>query len=186
MSDVTKTSWIQTYRNIRFNPWEIKPQDVCIEDIAHGLANTCRWGGHCKQFYSVAQHSVLVSRLVPKEYALTALLHDASEAYIGDMPKPIKDTLPDYKKLEERIMKALAEIFNFEWPLPQAVHDADMIMLRWEAFNLLDDKTIISSWAHYNPLPHTLLDIWSTELAEWVFLNTYKTLREQSDYALAN
>lgn len=86
-------SWIQTFSGRQFFPLEPRVEDVCIEDIAHGLSNLCRYAGHCECFYSVAQHCLLVSRVVPREHALRGLLHDASEAYLIDVPRPIKHSI---------------------------------------------------------------------------------------------
>ncbi len=90
--------WIQTYTGKKFYPFNPRAEDIYIEDIAHALSLICRFGGHCREFYSVAQHSVLVSELVVDNRATEkydglakyALLHDAAEAYLGDIPSPIK------------------------------------------------------------------------------------------------
>lgn len=99
--------------------------DYEIEEIAHALSNICRYTGHCSPFYSVAEHSVYVSHLVPPEFALEGLLHDASEAYIGDVSKPLKELLPAYKAIEEEVEKAIANHFNLQFPYDESVHVAD-------------------------------------------------------------
>lgn len=86
-----------------------------IEEIAYALSNLCRFTGHSRTFYSVAEHSVYVSRLVPKEFALAALLHDASEAFTGDITKPLKELLPNFKKIETHIEEAIFSHFNVSY-----------------------------------------------------------------------
>ena len=90
---------IRTFTGKVFDLKILDPESICIEDIAHALAKTTRFGGHLKEFYSVAQHSVLMAQLVPSELKVEALLHDASEAYLGDMPSPFKKMMPEYKKI---------------------------------------------------------------------------------------
>ncbi len=85
MSDVRRGDWIQVRSGRKFHPLDPRPEDVDINDIAHALSNLCRFTGHCTDFYSVAQHSVIASQIVPPASALAALLHDASEAYMGDI-----------------------------------------------------------------------------------------------------
>lgn len=94
--------------------WPIDPRadEIDIEDIAFSLSHLCRFGGHCKRFYSVAEHSVYVSRLVSPEAALWGLLHDASEAYVGDMPRPLKRMLPEFVMMEGKVQQAVAERFS--------------------------------------------------------------------------
>jgi len=85
---------------------------ISIDDIAHGLSNACRFAGQCFHFYSVAQHCVNVSYAVDDErLALAALLHDASEAYTGDMSSPLKSLCPEFRKIEDRIQAEICRRF---------------------------------------------------------------------------
>lgn len=106
-----KGDWFQTFTGRKFWPLDPRPDGVSIRDIAHALANICRFGGHVRKFYSVAQHSLMVSRLCPR-YPLEGLLHDATEAYIGDMVRPLKIFMPDYQKCEALIGRAIADRFG--------------------------------------------------------------------------
>lgn len=116
---------IATYSGKVFDIENLTEDMICIEDIAHALSNTARFGGHTDVLYSVAQHSVEVSLMVNKEHQLAALLHDASEAYIGDMPSPLKSLLPEFKEMEDKIMKVVASKFDFQYPFDPAIKDAD-------------------------------------------------------------
>ncbi len=104
--------WIRTSTGQRFDVQNPDPTSINIRDIAHALSMVCRFGGHVHRFYSVAQHCVLVSQHVSRPLRLTALLHDAGEAYTGDMPSPIKAVLPDFQVLERRVDQAIAEHFG--------------------------------------------------------------------------
>jgi len=99
--------WIQTYTGRKFDVMNPRAEDVSFIDIAHALAHQARFNGHTKQFYSVAHHCVIMSREIPPEFALYALLHDAAEAYIGDMPHPVKQLFPAFSKLEGTILDAV-------------------------------------------------------------------------------
>ena len=96
-----------------------------IEVIANALSNICRYTGHVARFYSVAEHSVLVSKAVLPRYALEGLLHDASEAFVGDVSSPLKKLLPEYQKIEDNIQRAIANYFGLVFPFPKEVHEAD-------------------------------------------------------------
>lgn len=108
-----------------------------INEIAHALANLCRFTGHTSRFYSVAQHSVLASYLVPEEHALTALLHDAAEAYLGDVASPLKHMLPEYAAIYARVESALFAHYGLPATLPSCVKRADLIMLATEKRDLM-------------------------------------------------
>lgn len=137
-------SYIQTASGGQMWPLDPEPEDVQIEDIAHALANVCRFGGHTRTFYSVAQHSILVSQWCPPEYALWGLLHDAAEAYIGDMVRPIKygsEVGKHFQRVEERLLAVIAQAFGLSSPekqfIPEAVKAADDWILAAEARDLM-------------------------------------------------
>lgn len=152
---------IRTFTGRYVDPFDPKPDDIVIEDIAHALSNLCRFGGHTKRFYSVAEHSVLCAMLVPGEHKLAALLHDASEAYLVDIPTPIKNRLPGYVKAEDRLMKVIADKFGFQYPFSAEVKEADRGALALE-------------WKHR--VFRVGLDGATPEEAEDVFLKNYYSL----------
>lgn len=130
---------ILTYSGNLFDYINPHASQFNILDIAHGLSKQSRFSGQTKDFYSVAQHSVIVSHLVPEEDALKGLLHDAPEAFLGDVPSPLKQLLPDYKKLEESIEKVVFNKYGFEH-LPKSVKEADKIALVTEKRDLCNRK----------------------------------------------
>lgn len=107
-------NFMQSYTGKKFYSLDPRPEDIDIVDIAHALSMQCRYNGHYRRFYSVAEHCVLLSKLFTAEYALWALLHDETEAYVGDMVRPLKAHLPDYCAAEDRVMIAIAERFGLE------------------------------------------------------------------------
>ena len=124
-SSWSRGSWLQTYTGLQFYPMDPDPAAVELRDIARSLSMQCRYNGHVKKFYSVAEHCVLVSRLVPAEDALWGLLHDATEAYVGGMIRPLKNHMPAYREAEDRVMAAIAERFGLTRQMPASVKDAD-------------------------------------------------------------
>lgn len=127
---------IRTFTGKVFDLLIPDPNSICIEDIAHGLSHTARFAGQLPCFYSVAQHSVLVANKVPPELKLAALLHDASEAYMGDMPSPFKSLMPEFQAIEARVMEVIASKFGFKYPLERSVKYADYHLLNqeWNSF----------------------------------------------------
>lgn len=128
---------IQTYTGVLFNPFHPRPEDIDIRDIAHALSQQCRFGGHSKTLYSVAQHCLLVSKYLPAPFKLWGLLHDASEAYLVDIPKPIKNFLPDYLDIEYRLEQEIARAFGLRWPVPAEVKVIDQRILATERRDLM-------------------------------------------------
>lgn len=136
----TKYSYINTQSGRHFNYQRQRSEDICIEDIATALSHECRFAGHTDHFYSVAQHSVLVSEMLPPELALEGLLHDAMEAYFKDIPTPLKSLIPGYKKLEAACDAIIREMFNLPPAMSAAVKHCDLIALATERRDLgLDD-----------------------------------------------
>lgn len=132
---------IRTFSGIYMNVFEPTSEMICIEDIAHALSHQCRFGGHLPVFYSVAQHSLNCSYLIEnKELKLAALLHDASEAYLLDIPRPIKQQLSNYKDIEDKLMRIIGDKFGFEYPLHPDVKRIDEEMLQTEWNCLMLDK----------------------------------------------
>lgn len=151
------------------------PRHFTLNAIAQGLSNTCRFAGQCKTFYSVAEHSVHVSHLVSPEFALHALLHDAAEAFIGDIPTPLKRLLPDFKEIELNVEAALFKEYGLPETIPDEVKHADRVMLEVERRVLFDRH---DPWEETEGLPlpkMTLFRFSPVEARNW-FINRAKTL----------
>lgn len=127
-------AWIQTFTGGKFWPLDPRPEDFQIADIAHALSNVCRYGGHTKRFYSVAEHAVIVSLYVPRQWRREALLHDLSEAYTGDMVRPLKyqPEMAEFRKAENRIESVARGHFKLSTD-PAC----------WSAVKEIDDRIIV-------------------------------------------
>lgn len=160
----------------RFYPLDPRPEDIDAGDIAHALSLLCRYGGHIDRFYSVAEHCVLMSQIVAPEHALQALLHDATEAYVVDVPRPVKRFLPDYKVIEERVWLVIAEHFGIDPELPADVHDADTRILLNETALLMPSAAGWSSIQGLTPLDVTVTG-WLPAQAKVEYLSRLEELR---------
>jgi 5'-nucleotidase len=168
--------WCQTFTGVAFYPFDPAATEVHDMDIAHALSLQCRFGGHCREFYSVAEHCVRVSHIVPPNYAREGLLHDAAEAYLIDLPRPIKLGMPEYSTVEKRIAKVIGYKYG-AWldPLPDEVKLADEIMLATEKRDLMAEAPIPWAWL---PEPHRdrIIKPLSPREARAAFLNRMSEL----------
>ena len=139
--------YIHTLSKLKFCAENMTADMVNIRDIVPGLGKECRFAKQIREdiFYSVAQHSMLITESIPlpDHLKIYPLMHDAAEAYVGDMPKPFKMKLPDYERLEGEIMAVICEHFGLQWPFPDGVRELvkeyDSRILVDEAAQLFDD-----------------------------------------------
>lgn len=128
---------ILTYSGKLLNLYAPQIEKINIEDIAHGLSNLCRFGGQVSTFYSVAEHSIHCALLAPAHLKLIGLLHDATEAYLIDLPRPIKLQLAQYRKFEDNLAVAIFKRFGLQYDLLASIKDVDNRMLTVEAYHLM-------------------------------------------------
>ncbi|MCL6745088.1 HD family hydrolase [Kosakonia sp. R1.Fl] len=174
-----KETFIRTYTGKKFDYLTATTDDIDIEDIANALSKVCRFNGHLPEFYSVAQHSVLCSRIVPVENAFEALMHDAAEAYVQDIPAPLKALLPDYQRIEALVDEMIRQKFGLPREHTPVVKYADLTMLATERRDLdIDDGT---TWAILENIPATdLIQINPLRpgQAYALFMNRFNELQE--------
>lgn len=171
-------TWALTATGLHLDYAQPTVDQISIQDIATGLANCCRFAGQCNSYYSVAQHSVMASWIVPEGYALAALLHDAAEAYIGDIVHPLKSLLIEYRAIEACLMEQIAKRFG----LPRGFHQddhikfADLVMLATERRDLMpDDATEWACIAGIQPIS-VVIEPWPPVKARATFLSRFDTL----------
>ena len=177
MNDWRRGNWMQTYTGMRFYPLDPRPEDIAPADIAHALSHICRYGGHVDRFYSVAEHCVLLSHAVPQEHALWALMHDAAEAYVGDMVRPLKESMRDFRDVEDRILRAIGRRFWLPIEIPAEVKEADTRILLDERATLMSATRHAWDVEHLQPLGVTV-NGWSPAVAETQWLRRLGELWE--------
>lgn len=175
---------ILTYTGKLIDPFNVKPENICIEDIAHGLSLLCRYNGQCHRFYSVAEHCIIMAThsKFKKWNPLVMLLHDAAEAYIGDMIRPIKGDLPQFKQFENNFMVAIThKLTNKSLSIFATVEKPDNIMLATEASQMT--KAPNKYYEKEFDLPDILIDksiqfyYFTPQEAEKRFLVLYNKLK---------
>ncbi len=166
---------VTTYTGHAFFPLDPKPEEVCIRTIAQALSNLCRFNGHTKRFYSVAQHSVLVSLNVPPRYAKEALLHDAAEAYVGDMVRPMKAMIPQFNEIDKRVDSCIRERFGLPPKMSEEVRQADNVACATEKRDLLNDP--LFDWGFMpDPWPVVIKPV-SPNNAYHMFMDRYEEVK---------
>lgn len=162
------------YTGHRVDPWNLNPDDILIENIAHSLSMLCRFGGHSRCFYSVAQHSVRVMEALPPEFKLEGVLHDGTESFVQDLVRPVKRRLHPYKDLELKIWQIIA--FKYELPMAMStlVIMADDAALKSEIRQFVnnpgrDIELENPYWRHVDELP-PVDKVWSPEEAKGRFM----------------
>jgi hypothetical protein len=179
--------WFTTFTGTKYFLTDPHPDDVKIEDIAHALSNVARFGGHARVHYSVGQHSELCrqmcKQLYPQDYALQmhCLLHDASEAYIGDVVRPLKVSQPEYLALEEKTMSVIYEALGWKEP-----NGAELSIIKYidNAVLLAEARDLITGggkdWDMVTGVPwkETVVP-WTPRTTNFNFLNTYYWLESQ-------
>lgn len=176
MNSSATTPYVSTFSGNRFYPLEPRIDRVAIEDIAHGLAYQCRFNGQTREFYSVAQHSLIVASLVPPQLRLAALLHDAAEAYLGDMVKPLKVLLPEFAAIEDQVTALIAEAFAIDFSDYAPIKRADLIALATEKRDLMPHS--VERWAYLDDiraLPEAIAAM-SPSQAKQAFLDEFARL----------
>jgi uncharacterized protein len=174
--------WKQTYTGRSVNPLRMRPEDFDLRDIAHALSLKCRYGGHCREFYSVAEHSVRIDGVLqgqgePIEVVRWGLAHDCAEAYLGDVASPVKrmPELDGYRLAEEHNLAMLAERYRLGWPIPAAVHVADRRMLMTEKRDLMGPEP--APWMiDAEPYDDVAIEPWRPAVAERRFAAEWKRL----------
>lgn len=169
--------WLQTHTGKTFFFGDMQPEDICIEDIAHALSNSCRFAGHCDHFYSIAQHCVHVADILEpfgRIVQLAGLLHDGTEAYLGDVTRPLKQLLPAYKEMENRLEEIIEQKFGVLIASDPRIKWADNVALMTEARDLLGPQA--AGWG-VNEVPASFrITPWTPTEAKRQFLSFFNQL----------
>lgn len=147
-----------------------------LDETAHALSHICRYTGHCKKFYPVSQHAVIVSYMVPSEDSLEGLHHDDCESVLGDVSSPLKSHLPDYKAIEKSVEAEHASQLGLRYPYPPSVKLADMRVLMNEKMWVMPKPRADApevKWPDYAPYPGLKIKPMSPWMAKWAYLDRH-------------
>lgn len=186
VSHTSEGPTIGTLSGHYFNLLEPETSVILLEDIVSGLSKCCRFAGQCNWFYSVAQHSVLSSYIVPRQHALAALFHDSSEAYTGDISKPLKEAIGEpFKRIEKRIELAIFNRFELQYPMHPSIKVADRIMLATEQRDLMV-KLRDDEWASIRGVRPLAAKIYPMEhmAAAELWMARYRELTNDMNYEM--
>ncbi len=175
---------IATYSGVEFFPLDPKVEDIRLFDIAHALSMKCRYTGQCHQFFSVAQHSVMVSQILEAmkatvEEQYIGLMHDAQEAYLPDVASPIKGHIPGYREIEQKVEAVVAEAFNFKFPHPKIIKVADAESFRHEYRQIMPEL----SWWKGDPPRYSwgVIEEWTPLVGRERFIQRHRRLASMRD-----
>ena len=172
------STWIQTVSGKRVDLPIPKPEQIDIYDISWSLSMKCRFNGQCQSFYSVAEHSVRVSELCRPDLELAGLLHDANEAYLPDIPRPVKELIPEYKEIENLMEEAINKKYGITLTPEDkvAVKKADNIILATEGRDLMGNT---EGWGLTETPSIYKVMCWTPEYARARFLERFGQLNRR-------
>lgn len=166
------SDYIRTYTGKKFYPLAPRAEDVDIVDIAHALSMKCRFTGHTREFYSVAQHSFYVSELCKPPHKLWGLMHDAAEAYLPDVATPVKNQIPHFREIEDKVLRVIASAIGLEYPMPPDVKKWDSFMLSVEKRDLMLCEDPCEN------MNFPFVQSWRPDQARSLFVSTFQSLCE--------
>ena len=169
---------ITTYTGRRICPLNPSIDNIHILDICHALSNQCRFTGHTLEFYSVAEHSCRVHDILPNELKLAGLLHDASEAYLMDLARPVKEQheMKFFVEAEDHLLEIIALKFNLDYPFSKKIKEADKILLVTEYRDLMDKEVWnAADWNGHKPLERRICP-WAPSVAKFAMIDRLEKL----------
>lgn len=167
-------NWMQTFSGRQFWPMDPRAEEVSLVDIAHSLSMQCRFAGHCIKFYSVAEHCCLIHDAASDANKAWGLLHDASEAYLVDVPRPVKPFLVGYKDAENAVTAVIMQYFGLDANQPDEIKELDGRILKDEAVqNMLRPPV---AWDYTGEPLHVRINLWSPDKAKTEFLDRARSL----------
>lgn len=179
-----KGDWMETHTGLRFYPIDPTPDQFDPLDVAHALSQSCRYGGHTKRFYSVAEHACILADYAQRQGfspqdQWTILHHDDAEAYICDLPRPVKHQMPAYKEAEALVESVLFDVFHVEYPFPVFLKGMDNMIIADERAQVMNRSKNV--W--YNPYRVPLgVKLWNV-LGRWPAYVKWQWLRRHNRLA---